>query len=51
MRAAQQAAREAERRFPLGIKIAVPPDGLGSRLDQVIAWLDANVCETAGTAC
>jgi hypothetical protein len=42
MRAAQQAAREAERRFPVRIRIAVPPEGLGSRLDQIIAWLDAN---------
>jgi len=24
------------------IKIAVPPEGLGSRLDQIIAWLNAN---------
>src|ERR1700758_5331044 len=42
MRAAQQAAREAERRFPVRVRIAVPPEGLGSRLDQIIAWLDAN---------
>ena len=33
---------EAERRFPVRIRIAVPPEGLGSRLDQIIAWLDAN---------
>ena len=42
MRAPQQAVREAERRFPVRIKIAVPPEGLGSRLDQIFAWLDAN---------
>ena len=42
VRAAQQAARDAERRFPVRVKIAVPPEGLGSRLDQIIAWLDAN---------
>ena len=42
MRAAQQAARDAERRFPVRVRIAVPPEGLGSRLDQIIAWLDAN---------
>ena len=42
MRAAQQAVREAERRFPVRVRIAVPPEGLGSRLDQIIAWLDAN---------
>jgi hypothetical protein len=28
MRAAQQAVRDAERRFPVRIKIAVPPEGL-----------------------
>ena len=42
MRAAQQADREAERRFPIRVRIAVPPEGFGSRLDQIIAWLDAN---------
>ena len=34
--------RDAERRFPVRIRIAVPPEGLGGRLDQIIAWLDAN---------
>ena len=33
---------EAERRFPVRIRIGVPPDGLGSRLDQIKSWLDAN---------
>jgi len=33
---------EAERRFPVRIRIGVPPDGLGSRLDQIKAWLDEN---------
>jgi hypothetical protein len=42
MRAAQQAVRDAERRFPLRIRIAVPPDGFDSRLDQIFAWLDTN---------
>ena len=42
MKAPQQAVREAERRFPVRIRIAVPPEGLGSRLDQIFAWLDAN---------
>ena len=42
MRAAQQAVRDAERQFPVRIRIAVPPEGLGGRLDQIIAWLDAN---------
>jgi hypothetical protein len=42
MRAPQQAVREAERRFPVRIRIGVPPEGLGSHLDQIFAWLDAN---------
>jgi len=33
---------EAERRFPVRIRIRVPPAGLGSRLDQIKAWLDEN---------
>ena len=41
MRTAGQATREAERRFPVRVMIAVPPKGLGSRLDQIIAWFDA----------
>jgi hypothetical protein len=32
---------EAERRFPVRIRIGVPPDGLGSRLG-IKAWLDEN---------
>jgi hypothetical protein len=42
MRAPQHAVREAERRFPVRIRIAVPPEGFGSRLDQIFVWLDAN---------
>jgi hypothetical protein len=42
MRAAQQAVRDAERRFPVRIRITVPPDGFGSRRDQIVASLDAN---------
>ena len=42
MRAAQHAVLEAESRFPVRIRIAIPPDGLGGRLDQLNAWLDAN---------
>ena len=40
---------EAERRFPVRIRIAVPPDGLGPRLDQIKAWLDEN-CGASGWA-
>ena len=31
---------EAERRLPVRIRIGIPPDGLGSRLDLIQAWLD-----------
>ena len=33
---------EAERRFPVRIRIGVPSDGLGSRLDRIKSWLDEN---------
>ena len=33
---------EAERRFPVRIRIGVPPRGFGSRLDELQAWLDDN---------
>jgi hypothetical protein len=40
MRAARQAARDAERRFPVRIRIAVPDHGLGDRLNRMHDWLD-----------
>ena len=40
---------EAERRFPVRIRIGVPLDGLGSRLDPIKAWLDEN-CGANGWA-
>jgi hypothetical protein len=40
---------EAERRFPVRIRVGVPPEGLGGRLDQLTAWLDDN-CGVAGWA-
>jgi hypothetical protein len=30
-------------RFPIRIKLAVPPDGLGKRLDEMQAWLRDNL--------
>jgi hypothetical protein len=42
MMATQQAAREDQNRFAVRIRIAVPPEGLGSQLGQMTAWLDAN---------
>ncbi len=40
---------EAERRFPVRIRIAVPPEGLGVRLDSIKTWLDDN-CGADGWA-
>ena len=42
MRTIQKALREAELRFPVRIRIGIPSEGLGHRLDQIIVWLDAN---------
>jgi len=32
----------AERRFPVRIRIGVPPKGLGQRLTEITSWLDEN---------
>ena len=32
----------AERRFPVRIRIGVPPEGLGQRHTQIAAWPDEN---------
>src|SRR5207245_1351036 len=40
---------EAERRFPVRIRLGVPPEGFGSRLDELKAWVDDN-CGAAGWA-
>ena len=42
MRAIQKALQDAKHRFPVRIKIGIPPEGPGNRLDQMNAWLDAN---------
>ena len=49
MRAAQQAAFEAERNFPVRLRVGVPAGGLGERLNQIHAWLDEN-CGADGWA-
>ena len=43
MRAAQQAILDAERPFPVRIRVAVPPEGSSDSLDRIIAWLDAEL--------
>ena len=39
----------AERSFPVRIRIAIPPEGLGRRHAQMTAWLDEN-CGADGWA-
>jgi hypothetical protein len=39
----------AERRFPVRIRIGVPPGGLGQRYAEIAAWLDEN-CGADGWA-
>jgi hypothetical protein len=39
----------AERRFPVRIRVGVPPDGFGQRYAQMTAWLDEN-CGADGWA-
>lgn len=36
------ATHQTQREFSVGIRIAVPPEGLGNQFDQMVAWLDAN---------
>jgi hypothetical protein len=40
---------DAERRFPVRIRIAVPAAGFGAQLNQMQAWLDEN-CGASGWA-
>jgi hypothetical protein len=39
----------AERRFPVRMRIGVPPGGFGQRYAQITAWLDEN-CGADGWA-
>jgi hypothetical protein len=39
----------AERRFPVRVRIGVPPGGFGQRYAQITAWLDGN-CGSDGWA-
>jgi hypothetical protein len=48
MKAIQKALQDAEPRFPVRIRIGIPPEGLGNRLDQMTAWLDANCGSDGG---
>ena len=39
----------AERRYPVRIRVGVPPEGLGRRLTEMTGWLDQN-CGADGWA-
>jgi len=43
----RQMQRDAERQFPVRVRIAVPQDGFGRQLAVMHAWLD-EVCGDAG---
>jgi hypothetical protein len=43
-RASKRAQREAERQYPVRVRIAIPPQGLGWQLEIIHAWLE----ETCG---
>lgn len=36
-------AKRDDDAFPIRVKLAVPPEGLGKRLDEMNAWLRANL--------
>jgi hypothetical protein len=39
----------AEQRFPVRVRLAIPPDGFGQQLDKMSGWLDEN-CGADGWA-
>jgi len=49
MRAATRARHEAERQFPVRVRIAVPREGFGRQLAIMHAWLD-ETCGAPGWA-
>ena len=46
---AREMITAAERRFPVRVRIGVPPGGFGQRYTQMTAWLDGN-CGSDGWA-
>ena len=48
-RVSRHAHRVAEQRFPIRVRIAVPPEGLGRQLEIIYAWLD-ETCGSEGWA-
>jgi hypothetical protein len=49
IRASLRAQREADRRFPVRVRIAVSPEGLGRQLEIMHAWLN-ETCGVEGWA-
>jgi hypothetical protein len=49
IRASMRTQRWAEGRYPVRVRIAVPPEGLGRQLEIMHAWLD-ETCGTEGWA-
>lgn len=41
--------RDTERKFPVRVRVAVPPDGFGRQLSMMHAWLD-ETCGPGGWA-
>ena len=44
-----RAGREAERQYPVRVRVAVPPEGFGRQLAVIHAWLD-ETCGAEGWA-
>lgn len=42
-RRSTSSAKRDDDAFPIRLKFAVPPEGLGKRLDEVNAWLQSDV--------
>ena len=49
IRVLMRTERGAERRYPVRVRIAVPPDGFGCQLEIMHAWLD-EICGAEGWA-
>jgi hypothetical protein len=49
IRASARTQRELERRYPIRLRIAVPPGGFGRQLEIMHAWLD-ETCSAEGWA-
>lgn len=48
-RASTQARRQTEERYPVRVRIALPPEGLGRQIEVMHGWLD-ETCGSEGWA-